>query len=77
VVIEAVQWLLYQPEPSPTWYMDALAIGTIEVKTPYLEVRTLEGVMTANPGDWIICGVVGEIYPVKPSIFEATYEVAV
>ena len=37
-------------------------------------IVTLEGVMTANAGDWIIRGVKGEIYPCKPDIFEATYE---
>lgn len=37
-------------------------------------IRTLEGVMTAQPGDWIIRGVKGELYPCKPDIFEATYE---
>jgi hypothetical protein len=26
------------------------------------------------PGDWIITGVKGERYPVKPDIFAATYE---
>lgn len=30
----------------------------------------------ASPGDWIIRGVKGEFYPVKPEIFEATYEPA-
>lgn len=37
-------------------------------------IATLEGIMTANPGDWIITGVKGEQYPCKPDIFEATYE---
>jgi hypothetical protein len=41
-----------------------------------LKIPTLEGVMTANPGDWIIQGVKGELYPCKPDIFEATYEAA-
>jgi hypothetical protein len=41
-----------------------------------LEIKTLEGVMTANPGDWIITGVKGEKYPCKPDIFEMTYEPA-
>jgi hypothetical protein len=40
----------------------------------HLSIPTLEGVMTASPGDWIIRGVQGECYPVKPDIFEATYE---
>jgi hypothetical protein len=39
-----------------------------------LLIHTLEGVMTAKPGDWIIKGVSGEIYPCKPDIFKATYE---
>ncbi len=38
------------------------------------QFKTLEGVMTANPGDYIITGVVGEKYPCKPDIFHATYE---
>lgn len=39
-----------------------------------LEIHTLEGVMYANAGDWIITGIQGETYPCKPEIFEATYE---
>ena len=39
-------------------------------------ISTLEGDMTAIPGDWIIRGVSGEFYPCKPDIFAATYEAA-
>lgn len=39
-----------------------------------LAIRTLEGVMTASIGDWIIRGIKGELYSCKPDIFEATYE---
>lgn len=39
-----------------------------------IHIPTLEGVMTAAPGDWIIRGVAGEFYPCKPDIFERTYE---
>jgi hypothetical protein len=42
----------------------------------YLTIDTLEGQMVANKGDWIIKGVMGEFYPCKPDIFEATYEPA-
>lgn len=38
-----------------------------------MDIDTLEGVMHANPGDWIITGVNGETYPCKPDIFEKTY----
>ena len=40
----------------------------------WVEIPTLEGIMRANRGDWIIRGVAGEFYPCKPDIFEATYE---
>jgi hypothetical protein len=39
-------------------------------------IPTLEGEMRADPGDWIIRGVKGELYPCKPDIFAATYEPA-
>ena len=39
-----------------------------------LLIKTLEGVMRADPCDWIIKGVAGEFYPCKPDIFAATYE---
>jgi hypothetical protein len=37
-------------------------------------IPTLEGVMEARLGDYIIKGVKGEIYPCKSDIFEMTYE---
>lgn len=39
-----------------------------------MNIETLEGVMHAEPGDWIITGVNGERYPCKPDIFEKTCE---
>lgn len=41
---------------------------------PFILIETLEGVMKANVGDYIIKGVKGEFYPCKPDIFEATYD---
>ena len=40
----------------------------------YWQIDTLEGVMTAISGDFIIKGINGEFYPRKPDIFEKTYE---
>ena len=37
-------------------------------------VPTLEGQHEASFDDWIVQGVKGEFYPVKPAIFEATYD---
>lgn len=39
-----------------------------------LIIETLEGNMTASPGDWIIRGTAGELYPCKPDIFVNLYE---
>jgi hypothetical protein len=39
-----------------------------------VQIATLEGIMNAKEGDWIIKDVKGEFYPCKPDIFEATYE---
>ena len=39
-------------------------------------IDTLEGGHIVCPGDWIITGVGGEMYPCKPDIFEKTYEPA-
>jgi hypothetical protein len=41
-----------------------------------LRIPTLEGIMVANTGDYIIRGVKGEYYPCKPDIFKMTYELA-
>ena len=38
-----------------------------------IRIKTLEGVMEADKGDYIICGVRGEFYPCKADIFALTY----
>lgn len=37
-------------------------------------IETLEGGHIVTAGDWIMIGVNGERWPVKPDIFEKTYE---
>lgn len=37
-------------------------------------IGTLEGMIYASPGDWIIKGTAGELYPCKPNIFAEIYE---
>lgn len=57
-----------------------LISSAIESADAYIEangaliIRTLEGNMLANDGDWIIKGLKGEFYPCKPDIFAATYD---
>lgn len=40
-----------------------------------LAIHTLEGVMRASVGDYVIKGVNGELYPCKPDIFKKTYDI--
>lgn len=77
VIIEAVQF--QQPTgvaDSPEWLIEAIRQDRFLVVDGVAHITTLEGVMTAQPGDWIIRGVKGELYPCKPDIFAATYEPA-
>ena len=75
VTIEAIQFL-DTPEQ-----LDKLSnfMGEIEVSyenpdKPVIMIATLEGVMAASVGDYIIKGEDGEFYPCKPDIFKKTYE---
>lgn len=82
VVIEAYEFQnRVGPDDRPKWLLVAVEMGVVKFVNqkegpPHLEITTLEGVMRADPGDWIIKGVRGELYPCKPDIFEATYESA-
>jgi hypothetical protein len=39
------------------------------------EVETLEGTMKGKPGDWLMIGVNGEMYPCDKEIFAKTYDI--
>ena len=72
VVIEAVQFTgVNHREVFDFLYPGA--IWTVEFMQLPVVIETLEGDMTAMPGDWIIKGVKGEFYPCKPDIFAVTY----
>lgn len=74
VTIHAYQ--LSSEAPLPEWMQCAFGTGRINRVGNRFVVDTLEGAMVADSGDYIIMGVEGELYPCKPSIFEATYEKA-
>lgn len=74
VVIEAVKYDGTVDSILPLFKHSAIPSSIDQVSSGALEIQTLEGVMTANIGDWIIRGVKGELYPCKPDIFDATYE---
>lgn len=75
VEIEARQWVDGNGYQIVGWMKDHDAHAQLIRDEPtVITIDTLEGVMTAQHGDWIIRGVQGEFYPCKPDIFEATYE---
>lgn len=80
IVIEAFKWTGGPDQTEdPEWIVEALREGTVRIENGgtsevSLLISTLEGILRANRGDWIIQGVKGELYPCKPDIFEATYE---
>lgn len=58
----------------PEYLQAAVRNGTVEVGTHSMRIKTRAGVMVAEASDFLIRGVKGELYPVKPDIFAATYE---
>lgn len=72
VVVEAVQ---FDGKISSVESLNIPAYSQV-LGSDTLQIYTLKGEMTAQPGDWVIKGVRGEFYPCKPELFEATYEPA-
>ena len=80
VVIEAFR-LNERGLVAEDWFWDAVTrndiithcFGKHEPDPAWCEIKTLEGTMIANAGDYIIQGVHGEIYPCKADIFQKTY----
>lgn len=59
----------------PDWAFAALGDGTMYYDGQgELCIKTLEGDHYVSPGDYVIRGVKGELYPCKPDIFKMTYE---
>ena len=77
VVIEALQFIDEADrlvELSEFIDNQDLRVSYQNPENPELKLETLEGVMTASVGDYIIKGVNGEFYPCKPDIFLKTYD---
>ena len=72
VVIEAIQWTGDNAEEIIAYGNNSITRSVFDEES--LWIGTLEGVMVASKGDFIIKGVRGEFYPCKPDIFWQTYE---
>jgi hypothetical protein len=77
VVIDAVQWTGANVDEVLAL---ALTVGSVRrglgEERNSMFIDTLEGTMRADPQDWIIKGVKGELYPCKPDVFQALYDPA-
>jgi hypothetical protein len=90
--VEAVRFVEVTPEAViswgdvvPAWLQDGLDKSPLQDGAVFVLdygsecrvlVRTLEGPLQVTPGDWVIKGTAGELYPCKPEIFAAIYEPA-
>ena len=72
IVIDAFQ-LGDISKPYPEWFNMQCLYNNEEGEQAL--INTLEGTMNAREGDYIIKGIKGEIYPCRPDIFEASYDV--
>ena len=63
--LEIIQWL-------SSYNVESYTLESIDF--PILYIKTLEGVMKANVGDYIIKGVKDEFYPCREDIFKMTYD---
>ena len=76
VVIEAFQ--LFRDTPKrvwPRWFVAEWDKGNAYLEDGKVFIGTLENKRhEVTPGDFVIQGVQGEIYPCKPDIFDQTYE---
>lgn len=61
-----LNWILEESSYSANAYIDSA--------TDQIKIFTLEGLMTAKPGWWIIKGIEGEFYSCDPEVFKKSYE---
>ena len=84
IAIEAVKWKGFNNDEIKDFAGDSVKIEVIREGDadngipPSVDcsIETLEGVMKANVGDYIIKGVNGEFYPCEQDIFGKTYDKA-
>lgn len=65
---------IYKEDSQVKKYRKKPIIVEAYVATKEEYIKTLEGTMKADKGDYVITGVKGERYPCKPDIFKQTYE---
>ena len=68
IVIEAIQWTGENIVEIVNFCDKAYHNGS------QMKISTIEGIMNASEGDFIIKGIKGEFYPCKEDIFNQSYD---
>lgn len=83
VAVRALQWtgdnideVTAFMHPQKPIYVNDLPHVNFTNADDLVGIETLNGVVVAKKGEWIIRGVQGELYPCAPDIFADTYEAA-
>lgn len=71
IIIEAVQFNGTNHHQLADWSSEAVQLTD---KDTIMLIKTLEGDMIATVGDYIVKGIKGEFYAVKPDIFFELHE---
>jgi len=73
ITIDAVR--LQPGDMMPSWFTEGVKKNIIMVKEDNsFEIKTEDGTLRGEKGDYIICDVFGKIYPCRAEIFERAYE---
>lgn len=74
IVLDCFRW--HPMAEQPQWVRNAFADGTLRSGVGNtLIVNTDRGPVTAMLNDYLFKGVFGEIYPVPPGLFDASYDI--
>jgi hypothetical protein len=77
IIIEAIQMTKDRypnKDDWPSWLHEAWEKETIQFEDDCLIVWTLEGCKNVSVDDWIIKGIIDELYPCKPGVFKDVYD---
>lgn len=76
IIVEALQveFPVDSSEDLPEWFHRGISEGKVKFHNTGYNIQTLEGVMFAPNGNWIVQGITGELYSVEPNIFKQTFE---
>jgi hypothetical protein len=83
----AIEAFRFGMEAAPEWFSQGIKDGLVTViesafqeavpalmKEKICKIKTLEGTIFAKHGDYVIQGIMGELYPCREDIFNKTYE---